>query len=244
VTVAQTARCTLASWDTAFFGRRIGRFEMDRPSAGDVTQAVAWAREHDLDCLYALVDADAIGSARALEAQEFRFADIRLTLDRGVGAAAGDATDAGIDDGRAGDLEALVALARSSHPHTRFTADPGFGLERAADLYATWVATALDEPDAIVLVPRADGRATGYLTLHALNASVARIGVLAVAPDLQRRGVGRALVAEGLRRAAIRGVSRVSVVTQGGNAASVRFYERCGFEARRAQLWYHRWFTR
>jgi ribosomal protein S18 acetylase RimI-like enzyme len=243
VTVVHTSRCTVAAWDSAFFGRRIGRFELDRPGVADVEHAVAWAREQALDCLCALIDADAVASARALERHGFGLMDVRLTLDRAAAAGEPRATEIEIGEPRAEDREGLLALARTSHRGTRFTEDPGFGAERAAELYSTWLGNALQEGDALVLVPRSAGRAGGYLTLHGLHGPVPHIGVLAVASDLQRRGVGRALVAEGLRRATARGASRVSVVTQGGNAAAVRFYERCGFEARRCQLWYHRWFT-
>jgi dTDP-4-amino-4,6-dideoxy-D-galactose acyltransferase len=242
--MVQAPRCAIAEWDSAFFGRRIGRLELERPVHADVAQAMAWAHEQALDCLYALVDADARDSVRALERHGFELMDVRLTLDRPVGDR-DDPPSAGIEIGepRPGDRDDLLALARHSHRGTRFTEDPRFGAGRAGELYAAWLGNALDEVDALVLVPREAGRAGGYLTLHRLREPVPHIGVLAVAPELQRRGVGRALVGEGLRRAAARGAARVSVVTQGGNASAVRFYERCGFEARRSQLWYHRWFT-
>jgi len=242
VTVADTSRCSVSDWDSAFFGARIGRFEMDQPSAADVEQAVSWARAEALDCVCALVEASAVPSVRALEQHGFGFADIRLTLDRAAGGAEAPAGWT-IDVARPADRDGLLALARTVHRGTRFTEDPRFGAARAAELYAVWLANALEDADALVLVPREGARACGYLTLHGLGAPTPHIGVLAVAPEVQRRGAGRALVAEGLRRGRGRGATRVSVVTQGGNAPAVRFYQRCGFEARRCQLWYHRWFT-
>lgn len=237
------AGCVLADWDSAFFGLRIARFDMDRPTAADAERAVAWGKAQALDCLYALVDAPHVPSIRALEHSGFQLADVRLTLDRSV---ADDQRGSGawpIDDAGARDTEALLALARTSHLNTRFTEDARFGHARAVELYAAWMSKALAEDDAIVLVPRVDDRPRGYLTLHGVSQPEARVGLVAVAPELQRRGVGQALMHEGLRRLRRAGAKRLIVVTQGRHAAAVRFYEQCGFQTRACQLWYHRWFT-
>lgn len=237
------AGCALAPWDSAFFGLRIGRLTLERPSAGDVERAVAWADREGLHCLYALVDAGHPPSLRALEQARFDLMDIRLTLDRAVGDAVPEA-DVPIDVPAAADVEALKALARVSHPHTRFGRDARFDAGRAAELYAAWIEKAFAEDDAIVLVPRDAGRPGGYLTLHGIGGPEAAIGLIAVAQPNQGRGIGRALLAEGLSRLQGAGAERVTVVTQGANPQAVRFYETYGFRARSCQLWYHKWFDR
>jgi ribosomal protein S18 acetylase RimI-like enzyme len=206
--------------------------------------------------LYALVDADATASIRALETHAFRLADVRLTFDRAVGAVPtlpvepaepglSRAADAwAVEDATARDATALRALARASHTGTRFTDDPGFDRDRAAELYAVWIANALVERDASVIVCRGQEPVAGYLSLHAQSRPEATIGLVAVSETARNSGIGQALVGEALRRARAHGAARVSVVTQGRNAASIRFYERCGFQARRCQLWYHRWAAR
>jgi ribosomal protein S18 acetylase RimI-like enzyme len=68
--------------------------------------------------------------------------------------------------------------------------------------------------------------------------------LLAIANELQRRGLGEALIGEGLSRLHRRGARRVSVVTQGRSSGAVRFYQKCGFNTRSCQFWYHRWFDR
>lgn len=57
------------------------------------------------------------------------------------------------------------------------------------------------------------------------NEQVALLGPLAVAPDLQRQGVGTALVREGMRRLAAAGTAQVHVL---GDPA---YYGRFGFKA-------------
>jgi|SRR5688572_1195975 len=242
MSVLTEARCTVLAWDSAFFGLRIGRFEMERPSADDAERATAWARAQRLDCLYALIEATHVPSIRALEREGFSLADVRLTLERSTRTASAVPRPCDISEAAAGDRDALMAVARRSHVGTRFTDEPRFGA-RAAELYAEWVRAALGEEDAITLVPRVAGRACGYLTLHGVSAPEARVGVFAVEEAQRGRGIGQALVAEALGCLATRGARRLAVVTHGRNAAAVRFYERCGFQARSCQLWYHRWFT-
>ena len=235
--------CTLLEWDSAFFGLRIGGVRGDRVTPVEAARAVAWAQEHEIGCLYALIDAQHTPSIRALEQHNFILADVRLTLDREVDADDAD-SEHPVRSAEPADREPLLALARISHRHTRFAEDPRFDPSRSVELYATWISNAFEEPDALVLVPQRHERGSGYLTLHRTSEPEARIGLLAIADALQGGGLGEALVAEGLRRLERRGARRLSVVTQGRSSAAVRFYEKCGFKARSCQLWYHRWFER
>jgi ribosomal protein S18 acetylase RimI-like enzyme len=241
MSVLTDARCTVLEWDSAFFGLRIGRFEMERPGAEDAGRATAWARAQRLDCLYALIDATHVPSVRALEHEGFALADVRLTLERPVAHAPAVPGPCDVGEAAAGDRDALMAIARRSHAGTRFTDEPRFG-PRAAELYAEWVSRALVEDDAITLVPRVAGQPCGSLTLHGVSRAEARIGVFAVEERRRGQGIGRALVAAGLLRLAAHGARGLAVVTHGRNAAAVRFYERCGFQSRSCHLWYHRWF--
>lgn len=58
---------------------------------------------------------------------------------------------------------------------------------------------------------------------------------LYVAPEVQRRGIGRALVERHLARAAADGDSQVWLEHYEGNDAAAAFYERLGFTARRVE---------
>lgn len=236
--------CTVLAWDSEFFGVRIGRVHADRLSAADAEAAVRWGGEEGLDCLYSLVDAEHTPTLRALAAHGFQFVDIRLTLDRALNAEPPPASAIAVRLAGPPDRGVLESLARVSHRNTRFYEDGRFDRTRCDELYATWIAKALDDPEAFVLVPDIDGRLGGYLSIHQPANAEARVGLIALAPDLQGRGVGEALMAEAFARLAARGPRRIAVVTQGRNARAVRFYEKCGFRTRTCQFWYHRWFPR
>jgi ribosomal protein S18 acetylase RimI-like enzyme len=69
------------------------------------------------------------------------------------------------------------------------------------------------------------GRPTGLES----NQHVADIRGLAVAPDHQGRGLGRALVEAGLALARERGARKVRLRVLGPNTAARALYESCGF---------------
>lgn len=84
-------------------------------------------------------------------------------------------------------------------------------------------------------VAEAGDRVTGFLSLKPHNAHAAEIYVMAVAPDLHRAGIGRALVEHAARSLRTRSFEYLQVKTLGpsresaGYAGTRRFYERLGF---------------
>jgi ribosomal-protein-alanine N-acetyltransferase len=94
--------------------------------------------------------------------------------------------------------------------------------------YSLPVLTAALAQAASVTVLEAEGMVAGYQlsTASALGAHLAR---LAVRPELQGRGYGRALVEHLLHGFGQHGFDRISVNTQQDNAPSLRLYRRLGF---------------
>jgi ribosomal protein S18 acetylase RimI-like enzyme len=88
-------------------------------------------------------------------------------------------------------------------------------------------------PDGLLVAVR-DGTIAGWVKLSPatpLPASdhVKMINGLAVAPEHQRAGVGRALVEAAVERARVLGARKVSLRVLGDNDTARRLYERCGF---------------
>ena len=84
-------------------------------------------------------------------------------------------------------------------------------------------------PQAVLAtVVEANGQMIGYQlsTRNPLGAHLAR---LAVRPQLQGRGVGRALIADLVQQAERRGMYHLTVNTQNDNAASLALYRKTGF---------------
>lgn len=129
---------------------------------------------------------------------------------------------------RLDDIEALVHLLASLFADEReFTVDPARQRMGLAEL--------LSRPDrGLVLVAESEGALVGMLSLQllvstALGGTVALLEDLVVDPALRGVGIGARLLAAGLATAERLGCRRVTLLTDEGNVAARRFYERQGF---------------
>ncbi|MDW8394667.1 MAG: GNAT family N-acetyltransferase [Anaerolineae bacterium] len=84
-----------------------------------------------------------------------------------------------------------------------------------------------------------DYRIVGYVCALRERYDEAHIVRLAVAPNWQRRGIGRALLTAAMRALAERGVTYISLNTMASNTAAQRLYSQLGFvrERRRGFVW-------
>jgi len=237
--VAETAVCTLLDWDTEFWGVPIGRVEGETLDAERLRAVDGWADETAVACLYFLADSADAPSAHAAEAGGFRLMDLRVELRRPVD---GDDSLADLRDARPEDADALRAIARASHGVTRFYADPGFPDERCDDLYDTWISRSLEGWADGVLVAEVDGRPAGYVSCHLDESGTGSIGLIAVDAEVRRAGLGVALSRGAVAWCRDRGAERMSVVTQGRNAAALRTFQRAGFLVESIGLWFHKWY--
>jgi len=216
-------------WDSAFFGMGVGRLYAEALTPEVALESRQWCRENRVDCLYFL--GPEAGEAPA----GFRLVDERVTLDWLAHPVAGLAEAApAVRRFTEADLPALEDIARQSHRDSRFYADPLFDRDRCDELYATWIRRSCQGWADAVLVAVCDGLPAGYVTCKG-----DAIGLIAVAGPVQGRGLGRQLVTAAQNYFQARGVSRVTVVTQGRNRAARALYERCGFRLATAQHWYH-----
>ncbi|HTQ78680.1 MAG TPA: GNAT family N-acetyltransferase [Thermoanaerobaculia bacterium] len=231
------AVCRFLPWDSEFFGVRIGSVLPHRLDAETLAAVRLFEQENAIDCLYFLADLDDAETLRQAEDAGFRLVDLRVTLERRGPPPPPAAAE--IRPAEERDLPILRALARESHTDSRFYYDGHFSRERCAALYEAWIENSVRGWADRVLVPEIDGRAAGYITCH--RAGPPRIGLLAVHPTAQGRGVGGALIRAALAGFAAEGIERVSVVTQGRNVRAQRAYQHHGFTTAAIELWYHGW---
>jgi ribosomal protein S18 acetylase RimI-like enzyme len=84
-------------------------------------------------------------------------------------------------------------------------------------------------PQAVLAtVVEAEGQVLGY-QISTSNPYGIHLARLAVRPEMQGRGLGRALIADLVRQAERRGVYHLTVNTQSDNAASLALYKKTGF---------------
>ncbi len=231
------SRCRVLPWDSEFFGRRIARLTGPHLRDGEMPNIVAWCRSERIKCLYFLAASDDAETLAAAQRNGFAWMDSRVTYERKSAAPLESVLvdSVKIRPHREADIPALEQIARGAHTDSRFFFDAHFDRTRAAELYACWIRQACANDH--VVVAESASKPVGYLSCT----SAGEIGLVGVTNEWQGRGVGRALLAQGLRWFSAQGLDEICVVTQGRNVAAHRFYQNAGFRTRSVECWFHKW---
>lgn len=133
------------------------------------------------------------------------------------------------------DIPQLRQLAAQAFIQSRFRA-PWYADEAASRFYAQWIENAVRGTfDHQCLVFRRDnGDIRAFVSLRELNATDARIGLLA------GRGAGEELMQAALCWAHTRGLSTLRVSTQMGNTAALKRYIQSGANIVSTAYWLYR----
>jgi dTDP-4-amino-4,6-dideoxy-D-galactose acyltransferase len=187
-----------------------------------------------------LAAADHPPTIRLAEGNGFNFVDIRLTFEHFFKEL--PLAPAEVRFARPQDLPRLKQITGQTFSDSRFYSDPHFERASCDELYAAWIERSCQDYADCVLVADIDGEAAGYVTCCLGPSQAGSIGLIAVDPNSQGRGIGQRLVVSALHYFRQRGMISGTVVTQGRNIKSQRLYQRCGFRTSAVSLWYHRWF--
>lgn len=138
----------------------------------------------------------------------------------------------------------LVQLAIEAGTFSRFNTDPRFPPSLFHSLYERWItrSTQHEIADAVLVAVTIDEQPLGMVTI-ATDAGTGTIGLLAVSPESQGRGIGRSLMVAARDWMAVHGMAEILVTTQQANVPACRFYERCGYTVRSMSTVYHFWPT-
>lgn len=126
----------------------------------------------------------------------------------------------GYHDDDADALLTVNAAAFATHPE-QGTLDRAGLAERTAE---PWF-----EPPGLLMALDSDGSLLGFHWTKRHDAATGEVYVVAVAPQAQGRGLGRALTLAGLHHLADAGVAEVLLHVESDNAAAVHVYAELGF---------------
>ncbi len=238
--------CRFLSWDSDFFGVRIGRITSSRLEPDAVETIRQWAQAEQIDCLYFLADSDHQQSTQLAEAAGMALQDIRLTFGQKLVTPppAPDTTGLHFRTSQPDDLKALRAVARDAYVQSRFFVDPCFPADRCADLYGLWLEKSLSgDLASVVTIAELEGQPVAYITCKVDEAGTGTIGLVGVAEAARGQQLGQKLMHYTLGWFYDQGAQQVEVATQGRNISAQRLYQRSGFLTQSVQLWYHWWLT-
>ncbi|MDQ3228516.1 MAG: GNAT family N-acetyltransferase [Pseudomonadota bacterium] len=103
-----------------------------------------------------------------------------------------------------------------------------------SDDAAERIAATLDDARQVLLLARCEDRACGLMALDfmyylPLAAITCRITALVIAPEAQRRGLGRQLLREAERRARVACAARLELASAAHRKDAHAFYRACGY---------------
>ncbi|HBC9290827.1 TPA: dTDP-4-amino-4,6-dideoxy-D-galactose acyltransferase [Escherichia coli] len=220
------ARIEPLTWENTFFGvnSAIVRISPDAPLL--TSDALApWSR------VQAKIAASNTDELDALQQLGFLLVEGEVDLVLPVNSA----SDSDAEVAQETDIPVLRQLACEAFAQSRFRA-PWYAPDASGRFYAQWIENAVRGTfDHQCLILRsASGDICGYVSLRELNATDARIGLLA------GRGSGAQLMQAALNWAYARGKTTLRVATQMGNTAALKRYIQSGANVESTAYWLYR----
>lgn len=135
----------------------------------------------------------------------------------------------------------IYELAFESGKHSRFFLDKNFQLDKFQELYRKWVANSIlkifaDE----TLIYQEHNQVMGFVT-YKINNEMATIGLIAVHPNYQGKGIGGKLLQFVENNLFKKKVKTLLIATQQNNIAACNFYIKQGYEIYETTFLKHYW---
>lgn len=237
----------LLTWDTNFFGVRIGRVNGESLTADRLEAIEAWRRAHAVRCLYFQASAADRDTIRLAEENRFRLVEVRMIYERRLHdwnpvTRPHAAPEVRVRRSQPADLPVLQEIARGSYVDSRYYFDPGFSEEQWQAYYSFWIKKSVEGGADLALTAEFGSEIVGYITgLIDRENNEGIYELTGVKPSARRLGVGQELFRSGIDWFVEHGVPYIRVATQGRNIATQRMIQRDGFIIRECRLYYHQW---
>jgi dTDP-4-amino-4,6-dideoxy-D-galactose acyltransferase len=214
------------SWDSQFFGLKVGRAVFSRLSEEELASICKEKQEGLYAAVYLFSGLPADASHEKLEQAGCKLYDIKrtyykdklnnLAMPEGCLSYTGPLTPE------------LLALAIDSGHKSRFRNDSRLQ-HKASELYTLWIEKSLSRQIADeVIVCLEAGKIQGFVSLAVKNGT-GKIGLIAVDANCRGRGLGRKLMQAAESYYASAGAANAEVVTQQDNTGACRLYESSGY---------------
>lgn len=216
------------TWDTNFFGRRIGSIPVVA-SAEEADQLLEEARRQKFRYLIARLTPAEIYAVQILEQKGFYTTDIGIVWHRSIKDLEAPEVPARV--ATADDNAVVSDISAGIFSEGRFYKDPFFSREEADRLYRTWAENLLKgDADKVFLIGNA-----GFVACK-VSGDTGSITLIGVSSEHQHRGIGKDLVRNALAWFRGMGADKATVRTQAGNRSAIAFYESVGFRVRNLDI--------
>lgn len=215
-------------WDSQFFSLNVGEW---KGGAGVLAEA--------FDVIY-VKSADSISPE--IEGYERIFGERKVVFAKTL-SEDGDISPNVRKVDKNDDINNLYSLAYESGKHSRFRLDERFGIDSFKKLYRAWIDNSLNGRFADeVLVYNEDDTVEGLVT-YKVSRNLATIGLIAVSPYKQGKGIGKKLLQAVEQRLVQDGIYELRIPTQLENEAACAFYTKLGYTIAETTHIMHYWKT-
>jgi len=216
-------------------------------TASDLPRVMDFCRAERVEFLIARCSTQDLQAAQEMERLGFSLMDTLVYFRRDLTRPPLPETPfATICSARPGDVEDVHQIARDAFRDYggHYHADPRLDRTACDELYVDWATRSCTQKDLAdeVLIAEADEGPLGFLTLKTVDTRDADGRLYAVTPRAQGRGIGQALLIEGLRWCLGRGLQGMVISTQITNLASQISWVRVGFSPYQSFYTFHKWF--
>lgn len=217
------------TWDSEFFGRKIGVLAGNLESFEVVSADLDAAASAGFAYLICRPPVENAAAVRTLERAGFYLTDVGVTWSSDVTPYLEKAAPVDRRARLAGpsDVPKLSAEATTLFRRSRFYHDPFFSAAEADRLHAAWLANSVNgqAADAVWIIPDA-----GFVTCKLTRDGGGEVALIGVWEGCRGRGAGRALMTAAVSWFAGQRVQTVHVKTQVKNLRAMNFYHRLGFD--------------
>lgn len=220
-------------WDSSLFNLSIGKIEL--PSGNEIDIPALEKNSNTFDLIY-LLSADPVN----LLSERIKPVDIKIRY-RKVLQSHVHAAKWVCFDSLTFDYNDLLSLAYLSGNYSRFKMDLNFQRGAFEKLYKRWLDKSIESEDEKVIVISRDDNICGFVTVDLRHNSMAKIGLLAVHPSCQGRGIGSELLDQVESIAKSSGKESIEVATQLANKPAIALYEKNGYKIYDKKFIYHFW---
>lgn len=224
-------------WDSAFFEKKIGRFECDLLTMDQLNTLYKEKSTQNFDLVYLFTNNVEKESDTHLKKAGIHVIDQKVTY--AIDGEFQFNTESDIIEPYQGILtKDLLDLALLSGHESRFKKDPLLNRKFNA-LYTQWIEKSLAGQLADrVFVAKNDKAIVGFVTVTKNNTE-GQINLIAVNPSIHGQGIARLLIQAAHNWYSKNKLTKATVVTQLTNTGACRLYEKMGYHQESAKLIFH-----
>jgi len=218
-------------WDSSFFNKKIGLLDLSQNQK-------YFEVENDYDLIYVVSDLEIVNNLTNYEQTHSEtkvvFSKILAKEDKLV-------YDAIVSVLNSPPKESIYQLAFESGKFSRFNLDVNFTNSEFKQLYKKWVDNSYSREFADdILVYENLNESIGFVTFKIFE-NYATIGLIAVSPLYQGKGIGRKLLEAVESKLVVLGVDELKIPTQLQNKIACEFYNKMGYKIIEEKKLKHYW---